>query len=396
MIKTVLVIAPEYPYPSDNGTRLALAGSLALLHTAGWRMVLAITGAGEGSTPPAPPPFPLETHFIRYTNRFVTRAEPAAAGQLQALIDRERPALLWVEYAHFAPLVATLKTHGAPIWFRAINFELLHRLEKSRAVLAEQVQQRSLRPGWLREQVRLLRVAYQWERQMHHLAGRIWYISHREQRLLPRLYGGQAVAGWLPPILERPARDIQPHAPPLHVLYMGSRYDDFQNRAGALYLLRTLVPAVNAAFPGEFHFHLTGKFAQQYLGTAAGAANITLHDYLPDPGTLIQQMDLFCLPVRLGWGLKLKMLEGLAGGLPVIGAWQVFRGIPPQPGIYAACRTPADYVRAFGELRDVTSRRRMGAAGRAACLGWYAAARQAVFAALAEVPPVAIHGQNRV
>jgi hypothetical protein len=390
---TVLVIAPEYPYPADSGSKLAIASSLALLHEAGWQIVLVMIVTHEQTAVAqkrVPAPFPLETRVFSRETRYTTHVDTDLDMSMQVVIDRERPALIWVEHAQLAPLIKEVETRGAAVWFRSINFELLHRWEKSSADFRENSSGRSGRKllSHLREMGRLLSVAYQWERQMHQVADRIWHISYREQQLLPRLYGRKPIATWMPPILERSAVDIQPHDGPLNVLYMGSRYDDFQNRSSALYLLQTLIPAIEQAYPGGFHFHLTGKFARERLSAAAqGFTNVTLHDYVPDLTALIHKTDIFCLPVQMGWGCKLKMLEGLAYGLPVIGAWQVFRGVPPEKNLFLSCRTVDDYRRAFGRLQSIDARRTLGRAGFTAYQRWCDEGKEALFRALAGVNP---------
>jgi glycosyltransferase involved in cell wall biosynthesis len=394
MPPTVLVLSPEYPYPDDSGSKLAIASNLALLHEAGWRIVLVVVTAPEQAaalTVRPAAPFAMPIHVISRQTRYTMQVETELEFAIQMLIDQERPSLIWAEYASFAPLLNEVETRGAAVWFHSINFELMHRWEKSGAYLRENVHLNRAGVRLIREHVRLLSVAYQWERQMHQVADRVWYISNREKQLLPRLYGRHPIPAWLPPLLDRPAIAIQDHAGPLNVLYMGSRYDDFPNRSGALYLLQTLIPALNAAYPDTFHFHLTGKFAREHLADAVKAPNITLHDYVPHLPTLIEQTDLFCLPVRMGWGCKLKMLEGLAYGIPVIGAWQVFRGVPSEPGLYAACDSIDDYVKAFGKLRDGSARRAMGEAGRHAYQQWSEAAKDELFRALAAVNPYVKH-----
>jgi len=52
-------------------------------------------------------------------------------------------------------------------------------------------------------------------------------------------------------------------------------------------------------------------------------------------------------------GSKIKVLEALASGLPVIGLPQTFRGMRPTPEAYYTCRTTEDFIAAFRSLQAV-------------------------------------------
>lgn len=391
---TILVIAPNYPYPPHTGALIDIWGHAAFFHEQGWRVVLCIcrtesiaARAAEADLPALP--LPIETVFVTRPQRWPVREADATVVTVQKAVDAYRPGVIWIEYADFDDLAHRLDTHGAPIWFRSVNFELMHRWEKAVNNLppADSWRARLRRlPGWWRQQRPLLVAAWRAERRMHRRADAVFYIAHAERRLMPWLYWGRQPRYWTLPLLDVAslARDETPHDAPLNVVYMGGQYSLSVNRAGALTLLDEVIPAVRLELPGAYRFNFVGRGSADYLGAHA-ANDVVLHGYVESLPEFLAGMDVAAVPVRLGWGCKLKMLEALAYGLPVVGARQAFRCIPSTPDAYYTCRRTSDYVAALRALRDPATRAAVGAAGRAVFDRWTAASRAQLAGALADL-----------
>jgi len=397
-VNTILVIAPVYPYPPDTGARIDVWGNAAFFHQQGWRVVLCVCWTERVAEMHAsylsPLPLPIEAVFVTRPRRWPTREDDAAVAAVQQVIDSKRPGVIWIEYADFDDLAHRLETHSAPIWFRSVNFELAHRWEKAWSKLprtASPGERLQSLPGWWREQRPLLAAAWRAERRMHARADAVFYISHAERRLMPWIYPGRMPRAWTLPLLEAvPPPDRAPRNDgPINVVYMGGRYALHVNKAGALSLLDDVIPAVRRTLPGVYRFHFVGQGSAEHLGTYA-ADDVVLHGYVESLPAFLAGMDIAAVPVRLGWGCKLKTLDALAWGLPVVGARQAFRCIPHTPGAYYPCRNTSDYVAAFRALCDPQIRAATGAAGRAAYERHDAASRQRLANALARMVP-AIH-----
>ena len=135
-------------------------------------------------------------------------------------------------------------------------------------------------------------------------------------------------------------------------------------------LINQIIPAVEAAMPSVFRFHIVGKGSREQFAQYE-SVNLIVHDYVEDLTALMQQMDVACFPIKFGWGCKIKVLEALVSGLPIIGASQTFRGLPQQKDkICYACHSIADYVRAFQLLRNASERQRLHQAGQIAYQNW--------------------------
>ena len=332
-------------------------------------------------------PADVELHVTHRSPRWSQQEDPQAVSTVQALIDRCRPRVVWCEYADFAPLASSLDLGGAELWFRPHNFEAAHAFEKAvepcpwRAWRGLRGLQGALL--WGKALVQHTSQIAAVERRMLGLADRLFFISYGDRRAMTWLRRGTAPRDWAIPFMKRDAIPVKRGKTPLDVLYMGSNYTNNVNLSGARVLLDEVIPAVEAAMPGAFRFHLVGRGSKERLGHRSSDA-IRVHGYVRDLRALLNDMDLACLPVRLGWGCKLKMVEALASGLPVVGAPQAFRGVPTARGAYCVCRTTRAYVTAFGELRDDDARARAGLGGRTAYRTWREAGQRALSDALAD------------
>lgn len=85
-----------------------------------------------------------------------------------------------------------------------------------------------------------------------------------------------------------------------------------------------------------------------------------------DAARLFAEARVFLSPVRSGTGIKIKTLDAMAYGKPMIGFRGAFRGVPVEHGVHAMiAESPADFARLFDELIDAAPRRRaIGIAAR--------------------------------
>lgn len=384
----LLWIGPDLPLPPIRGSRIDMAGRLDLFRAAGYRLVLAVCPAPAmaGSRDQnALPDLGAEIHIVHRAARWSARESPAAVAAVQRLVDRHRPTLVWCEYSDLFPLAASLERGAAPLWLRSLNFELGHALEKEiqkrpwRAWRGRSAPRSAWR--WSVDFGRRLAAIHRIERASYRGADRVLHISPADARAMARLYGGGARAEWLPPFVEADPVAARPKDR-LDVLYAGSSLSNNVNLEGARMVLDRIAPAAEAAYPGRFVFHIVGRGGDLLGG---GAGNVRVHGWVDDLDRFMADMDIACVPIRYGWGCKIKVLHALAAGIPTIGAAAAFRGVPPLPRGYAVCRGTRDYVAALGELRSLQARRRMGETARTAYLDWRGSGRRALCRELEEL-----------
>jgi hypothetical protein len=357
--------------------RVDIASRLRLFDEQGWRIVFVCCGEVRDDGESTDLPDGIEFHCFPDRAR---KAVSAQAPAVQAILDRERPDLVWCEYAFTAPLAAALEPHGAPIWFRPHNFELAHRREK--VIMRRKRRWR----GWM-DWVFSGRPAryHRLERLMFRTADRVFFISPQDQAAMMRVYRRAVDNAWLPPLVESPPCPVHPDKSPLDVIYVSANYRDAIQAAGAREFVEELAPAVEGALPDRFLFHLVGRGAHTWASGREIPPFVRVHDFVPDLETFFQGVDVVAVPVRGGWGCKLKTVDGLVRGLPVVGSREAFRGVPAIEGAYYACDSVDDYIAAFRELLDPERRARVGEAGRTAYTGWLADGRRILVEELARI-----------
>ena len=84
---------------------------------------------------------------------------------------------------------------------------------------------------------------------------------------------------------------------------------------------------------------LPAKFAQRY-----NDSGVAFTGFVNDPGACFSNAICMVAPMFLGAGIKIKVLEGMAAGLPVLTGKVGIEGIGAEPGKqYVHCETPDEY-----------------------------------------------------
>ncbi|MBK8161651.1 MAG: glycosyltransferase family 4 protein [Gammaproteobacteria bacterium] len=393
MQNTVLILSPDPAYPVDWGSKRDIWGRIEFFHAEGWRVVFVECGWSKESAltlPPSEIPLEIGYHFVNRRADEWSRVERReTVAELQALVDQYRPRIVLGEYAHFSSLVSALDLHGAKVWFRSHNFEVPHMIERNLAGRPWREWRGYRAPrkaiSWIRKLGTDASSRFRKERKMHRIADHVFFISYKDHRYMSMLYGGGAAGkSWVLPFVESDLIPVKADKPVLDVVFVGIHViGNEQTTVGARKLLTEIIPAVEAAMPGVFRFNIVGRGARKMYGNPDSKA-IIIHDYVEDLTGFMQDMDIACLPINIGWGCKIKMIEALAAGLPVIGEPQTFRGVMPVAGAYFVCRSTRDYVENLRLLRDPEIRSRTGLAANAAYISWVSAGNQAMQTALDE------------
>ncbi len=147
------------------------------------------------------------------------------------------------------------------------------------------------------------------------------------------------------------------------LLFVGN-YDYPPNQDAARVLLERVLPTVRAARP-EARLQLVGNNPPAWL-RAQASAHIEVTGRVPAVQPYLAGATVFICPLRIGAGLKNKVLEALAMGIPVVGSPLSFAGIDARPG-EAAIIAPIDDIAAqtLRLLKDAALRQRLARNGRA-------------------------------
>lgn len=103
---------------------------------------------------------------------------------------------------------------------------------------------------------------------------------------------------------------------PATLLFLGS-LEWRPNLDGATQLLDTVFPAVRRELP-DARLLLVGRNPPDWLRRAAAQPHVELHANVPDVRPFLARAGLLVVPLRIGGGSRLKILEALAAGLPVV------------------------------------------------------------------------------
>lgn len=179
---------------------------------------------------------------------------------------------------------------------------------------------------------------------------------------------------------------LRPGAP--HLLYVG-HYGAAHNHDAAILLADDILPRIRAARP-ETHLTLAGSDPSDPILALARDA-VAVPGWIEDLGPVFAGAGVFVAPLRFGSGLKGKMLQAMAHGLPIVASPVAAEGIGLTDGVDALLAdTPAATAAAVLRLLgDTALAARLGQNARALLAARYG--RTAVAAQLDAALALAPH-----
>jgi glycosyltransferase involved in cell wall biosynthesis len=141
-------------------------------------------------------------------------------------------------------------------------------------------------------------------------------LTQPDLLLLQRMTGRQDVALLSPGVDTAIPRHTPQARNPGALLFVGN-LAQIPNDDAAIWLCTEIFPRVVAAHPGAT-LSIIGRHASPALRSAASDGRITLRDFVEDLSPYFFQAGIYIAPLRLGGGIKIKILEALAHGIPVV------------------------------------------------------------------------------
>lgn len=137
------------------------------------------------------------------------------------------------------------------------------------------------------------------------------------------------------------------------------------NTDAVVFFVKEVLPHIVAARPNTV-FSIVGMGAPDEVTRLAGP-NVVVTGEVPDVRPYIEAASVFVVPLRMGSGTRLKVLEGLAMGKAMVSTRLGCEGIGVQPGEHLLVHDePVDFARATLRLmEDREQAARLGASGRA-------------------------------
>jgi glycosyltransferase involved in cell wall biosynthesis len=196
--------------------------------------------------------------------------------------------------------------------------------------------------------------------------GRVRTLSRRLEDLTKRLVPGTrtcVVPLCIDPALYEPV--AEPSVPTVGVI--GSMFWE-PSRAAAIHFMTQIVPRLREKRP-DTGFLVAGWKAQTYLSAPAHQAGVEIIDSFPHPREIFQRLSVLVYAPPVGTGMKVKVLEAMAYGVPVVVNAEGFEGLDadPEPAVHSA-NSDDEIVDAVLELLGDPAKRRHAIEGGRACL----------------------------
>lgn len=183
-----------------------------------------------------------------------------------------------------------------------------------------------------------------------HQVQRVVAVSPEDADLAGRTFGVQRMDVVDNGVDVSAFQDVRPSLDSRCILYLGAL--DWRPNLDALdLLLNPIFPAVRARIP-EARLVIVGRkppdSLRKRVATTVGAE---LHADVPDVRPFMSACTVMAVPLRIGGGSRLKILEALAAGLPVVSTRIGAEGLCLRPGVdFTQADTNEAFVEALVEV----------------------------------------------
>lgn len=143
--------------------------------------------------------------------------------------------------------------------------------------------------------------------------------------------------------------------------------------ASIKWFLQAVLPRIRRQIPAV-SVEIVGRDPLPYLSAlTAHVRDVKLRGHVPDMRPHLAQASVYVAPLRLGSGVKNRVLEAMAMGKPVVATPLGIRGLQAQPGRDVLIATTEEEFAntVVGLLRDSDWRQRVGQAAREAIVAYH-------------------------
>lgn len=382
----LLLVTPQLPYPPQQGTSLrnfhivqGLAGATRLT-------LLSLTESEPIEAGPLAAwcqeivtlPAPARSRRQRLGTLLLTRQAdmarrlmtPELAATLRAVLTRQRFDLVQIEGIELAPLMAEVRA-SSPASRLVFDNHNAETALQARA-LATDIRQPARWPAaaysWV--QVRRLRRLERWACRT---ADGVTVVSAADQTALealaPDLRGRFTV---VPNCIDVQRMSPEATGPRYDVVFTGKM--DFRPNVDAVaWFAEAIWPLIRQARP-QTTWAIVGQKPHARLAALNTWPGVTVTGWVPDTAPYLSGAQVVILPLRMGSGTRLKLIEAMATGRAVVSTQLGAEGYPVRQGqeLYLADDPPAFAAAVLQLLENAAERERLGQAARrfAAAYDW--------------------------
>jgi glycosyltransferase involved in cell wall biosynthesis len=177
-------------------------------------------------------------------------------------------------------------------------------------------------------------------------ANRVWCCTPKDRRTVLSTFplADPGKVRVVPNVVATPAIPPKPGAAPRHACFVG-RFDHYPNIVAARMLLNDVAPLLAAA-GSPFPLVIAGANMGSDLCSHTSMANVELIADPPDVGPLIRN-GIMLVPLTIGGGSRLKVLEAFAAGAAVVSTAIGVEGLGLTPDVhYKLAETAAEFAAA--------------------------------------------------
>lgn len=154
----------------------------------------------------------------------------------------------------------------------------------------------------------------------------------------------------------------QEYRNPNHILFLGNMAYG-PNRDAVNYFLDRIFPRIRGQLP-DVQLYIVGNAPSQDLLERSGSDGVYVTGYVPDVNHFLSKSGVFILPMRQGAGIKIKALEAMAVGVPVVSTPEGMEGIEISDECYLG-KTDQDFAEKVIRLtKDIQLRQVMAEKAR--------------------------------
>jgi sugar transferase (PEP-CTERM/EpsH1 system associated) len=358
----ILFLTPQLPYPPRQGAALRNWGFISGLASRHEITVLSFHASGLSTAPITLPGVrqletvepPARTYRDRLRDLLTTRQPDMAlrlaseqyAGRLRRLLEQQPFDVVHIGGIEMAPYLDVLaEARPRPlIVFDDLNCEYL--LQK-RAFITD-LRAPTRWPAALYSLIQWQRLRV-YEAQVCCRADQVIAVSEADAEKLRRLAPGLKVAV-VPNGVDTRAYLPAPTRPHPTTLVFTGTMDFRPNVDAVLWFAAKVLPRIQAEIR-DIHFMVVGQRPHRRLDGLRSNPALTLTGWVEDTRPYIAQAAVYVAPLRIGGGTRLKLLEAMAMGKPVVATTLGAEGYPFTAGReLLLADTPADFASAVIEL----------------------------------------------
>ncbi|MGQ9889543.1 MAG: glycosyltransferase family 4 protein [Aggregatilineales bacterium] len=353
----ILFISWWWPYPANNGSKIRVYNLLRQLASAHEIALLAFAASGEAT--------PDHVEHLRVFCRHVEAVpkpdyRPNSLRATAGYLSRWPRSLVDTYNQTMARRVSDLVGAGSVDIVIASELQNMRYLELARGLPAiiEDIEVTGyhdrVRAASGAARARAQLTVNKLEGALHSLMVRgcaVTVVSEQERELVLRAAppGGrvEVIPNGVDTLRLRPLSDVQPQ--PFTLIYTGAiTYK--ANLDAVTYFVEDVLPLVRRQFP-ETRFLVTGSAGNIDTSALTAQPGVTFTGYLPDVAAAVREAWAVVVPLREGGGTRLKVLEAMALGTPVISTRKGAEGLDVRHGAnILLADTPNELAEAIATL----------------------------------------------